>query len=174
MVQALAQAGDEPPVRAVVVHLDLLPDDALFLINGLLGKVGLAHHFQQHVQALVQLFRRRKEIAGAVKGRESVGVGTGLGKLGKGVPVLVLKHLVLQEMGHARREMYLFVVQPEVPVNGAKAGGINDMGAGVARHGPHDDRQARGQHFPLVGSGLLQNALFFRHGYSPPLVSDSS
>ena len=40
VVQALAQAGDEPPVRAVVVHLDLLPDDALFLGDGLLGKVG--------------------------------------------------------------------------------------------------------------------------------------
>ena len=50
VVQALAQAGDEPPVGAVVVHLDLLPDDALFFGDGLLGEVGLAHHFQQHVR----------------------------------------------------------------------------------------------------------------------------
>ena len=174
MIQTLAQAGDEPPVRAVVVHLYLLPDDALLFGDGLLCKVGVSHHAQQHVKALVQLFRGRKEVAGAVKGRESIGIRASLGELCKGIAVLILEHLVLEEMGHTGGQMHFPLPQPEIPVDGAEAGGVNDMGAGVARHGPHDARQARGQHFPLVGSGLLQNALFFRHGCSPPLVSDSS
>ena len=44
VVQALEQAGDEPPVRAVIVHFDFLPDDALLLGDGGLGEPGLAHH----------------------------------------------------------------------------------------------------------------------------------
>ena len=101
MIQALAQAGDEPPVGAVVVHLYLLPDDALLFGDGLLGKVGMPHHAQQHVKALIQLFRGRKEVAGAVEGRESIGIRAGLGELCKGVAVFILEHLVLEEMGHA-------------------------------------------------------------------------
>ncbi len=106
MIQALAQAGDEPPVGAVIVHLYLLPDDALLFGDGLLGKVGMSHHAQQHVKALVQLFRGRKEVAGAVEGRESVGIRAGLGELCKGIAVLILEHLVLEEMGHTGGQMH--------------------------------------------------------------------
>ena len=170
MVQALEQAGDEPPVRAVVVHFDLLPDDALLLGDGLLGKVGVSHHAQQHVKALVQLFRGRKEVAGAVKAGKCVGVGPGLCVLGKGIAVLVFEHFVLQKMRHTRRQMHRLPVQAEIPVDGAEAGGVNDMGAGVARHGADEDGQPRGQGLPLVGHGLFQQGLvILRHGQHPPL-----
>ena len=66
----------------------------------------MPHHAQQHVKALVQLFRSRKEVAGAVEGRESIGIRAGLGELCKGVAVLILEHLVLEEMGHTGGQMH--------------------------------------------------------------------
>ena len=170
VVQALEQAGDEPPVRAVIVHFDLLPDDALLLGDGLLGKVRMSHHAQQHIQAFVQLLGRSEQVAGAVKAGKCVGIGTGLGILCKGIAVLIFKHLVLEEVCHACRQMHLFAVQPEIPVNGAKAGSKNDMGAGIARHGPHDNGQSGGQGLPLVSHGLFQQSLvILRHERPPPL-----
>ena len=170
MVQALEQAGDEPPIRAVIVHFDLLPDDALLLCDGLLGKVRVSHHAQQHVQAFVQLLGGREQIAGAVKAGKGVGVGTGLCVLGKGVAVLVFEHFVLQKMRHACRQMHRLPVQAEIPVDGAELCGIDHMGAGIARHGAHQHRQAGGQGLPLVGHGLFQQGLvILRHGQHPPL-----
>ena len=170
MVQALEQAGDEPPIRAVIVHFDLLPDDALFFCNGLLGKVGVTHHAQQHVQAFVQLLGSGEQVAGAVKAGKCVGVGTGLCVLGKGVAVLVLEHLVFQKMRHTRRQMHRLPVQAEIPVDRAELGGIDHMGAGITRHGAHQHRQAGGQGLPLVRHGLFQQGLvILRHGQHPPL-----
>ena len=170
VVQALEQAGDEPPVRAVIVHFDFLPDDALLLGDGLLGKVGVAYHAQQHVQAFVQLLGGGEQVAGAVKAGKGVGVGTGLCVLGKGIAVLVLEHFVLQKMRHARRQMHRLPVQAEIPVDGAELCGIDHMGAGIARHGAHQHRQAGGQSLPLVGHGLFQQGLvILRHGQHPPL-----
>ena len=169
VVETLEQAGDEPPVRAVVVHFDLLPDDALLFGNGLLRKIRMRHHAQQHIQTFVQLLGSGEQIAGAVKAGERIGVGTGLGVLCKGVTVLVLKHFVLKEMRHTGRQVHLFAAQPEVPVNGAEFGGKDDMGAGVARHGPHNDGQAGRQGLPLIGHGLLQQGLvILRHRQTPP------
>ena len=170
MVQALEQAGDEPPVRTVIVHFDLLPDDALLLGDGLLGKIGVAYHTQQHVQTFVQLLGGGEQVAGAVKAGKGVGVGAGLCVLGKGVAVLVLEHFVLQKMRHTRRQMHRLAVQAEIPVDGAELGGIDHMGAGIARHGAHQHRQAGGQGLPLVGHGLFQQGLvILRHGQHPPL-----
>ena len=170
VVQALEQAGDEPPVRAVIVHFDLLPDDALFFCNGLLGKVGVPHHAQQHIQTFIQLLGGGEQVAGAVKAGKGVGVGTRLCVLGKGVAVLVLEHLVLQKMRHTRRQMHRLAVQAEIPVDGAELGGINDVSTGIARHGAHQHRQAGGQGLPLVGHGLFQQGLvILRHGQHPPL-----
>ena len=170
VVQALEQAGDEPPVRAVIVHFDFLPDDALLLGDGLLGKVGVAYHAQQHVQAFVQLLGGGEQVAGAVKAGKCVGVGTGLCVLGKGIAVLVFEHFVLQKMRHTRRQMHRLPVQAEIPVDGAELGGIDHMGAGIARHGAHQHRQAGGQGLPLVGHGLFQQGLvILRHGQHPPL-----
>ena len=170
VVQALEQAGDEPPVRAVIVHFDLLPDDALFLGDSLLGKIGVGHHAQQHIQTLVQLLGRGEQIAGAVKAGEGIGVRAGLCVLCKGISVLILEHLVLEEVCHACGQVHFFSVQPEIPVDGTKAGGKNDMGAGIARHRPHDDGQAGGQDLPLIGHSLFQQGLIIlRHGRPPPL-----
>ena len=43
-VQAAEQRVEQPPIGAVIVHLDLLPDDALLFGDGGLGEPGLAHH----------------------------------------------------------------------------------------------------------------------------------
>ncbi len=120
MIQALAQAGDEPPVGAVIVHFDLLPDDALLLGDGLLSKVGTAHHAQQHIQAFVQLLGGGKQVAGAVKAGKGIGVGTGLGELCKGIAVLILKHLVFQKMRHTGGQVHFPAVHPEIPVDEPK------------------------------------------------------
>ena len=172
VVQALTQAGDQPPVGAVVVHLDLLPDDALLLGDGLLGEVGVPHHPQQHIEAFVQLLRGGEEVTGAVKAGKGVGVGPRLRELCKGVAVLILEHLVFQKMRHTCGQMHLPPIEPEVPVNGAEAGGIDDMGAGIPRHGPHKDGQAGGQDLPLIRGGIGKRlAAQFRHRRSPPLLS---
>ena len=172
MVKALAQAGDEPPVGAVIVHLDLLPDDALLLGDGLFGEIGVPHHAQQHIQTFVQLLSGCEEVAGAVEAGERIGVGTGLRKLGESVAVLILEHFMLQKMRHTGGQMHLPPVQAEVPVNGAEAGGVDDMGAGIARHGPHEDRQPGRKHLPLVCRRFREGfALQFRHRPVPPLWS---
>ena len=130
----------------------------------------MGHHAQQHIQTFVQLLGGGEQVAGAVKAGKGVGVGTGLGVLGKGVAVLVLEHLVFQKMRHTGGQMHLFAVQTEIPVDGAEFGSKDDVGAGVARHGPHQHGQAGGQHLPLVGHGLFQHGLFgIRHGSVPPL-----
>ena len=170
MVQAFEQTGDEPPVRAVIVHFDLLPDDALFFCNGLLGKVGVPHHAQQHVQTFVQLLGSREQVAGTVKAGKGVGVGARLCVLGKGIAVLVLEHFVLQKMRYTGRQMHRLPVQAEIPVDGAELGSIDHMGAGIPRHGAHQHCQAGGQGLPLVGHGLFQQGLvILRHGQHPPL-----
>ena len=85
-------------------------------------------------------------------------------------PVLVLEHFVLQKMRHTRRQMHGLAVQAEVPVDRAELGGIDHMGAGIARHGTHQHRQAGGQGLPLVGHDLFQQGLvILRHGQHPPL-----
>ena len=131
---------------------------------------------QQHIQAFVQLLGGGKQVAGAVKAGKGIGVGTGLGELCKGIAVLILKHLVFQKMRHTGGQVHFPAVHPEIPVDGAKAGGIDDMSARIARHGPHQHRQARGQHLPLIGGGLGQGTVrvLFRHGRSPPLGSEDS
>ena len=77
-IQAAEQCIQQPPVGAVIVHLDLLPDDALLLGDGGLGKPRLAHHAQQNVKVFVDLLRGGEEIAGAVIAGKGVGRGTGL------------------------------------------------------------------------------------------------
>jgi len=47
LVQGLQQIELPPPSGVVVVHLDLLADDALLLLHGLGGEIGLLDEIQQ-------------------------------------------------------------------------------------------------------------------------------
>ena len=52
---------------------------------------------------------------------------------------------------------------------------VDDMGAGVARHGADKYGQPRGQNFPLVSGGVFQHALgVLSHSRSPPPASADS
>ena len=76
---------------------------------------------------------------------------------------------------HTGGQMYFPLPQPEIPVDGAEAGGVDDMGAGVARHGADEYGQPRGQNFPLVSGGAFQHALgVLSHSRSPPPASADS
>ena len=175
MIQAAEQAGHDPPVRAVVVHLDLLADDPLLLLDGLLGEVGLVHHAQQDIQTLVHLLGGGEQIAGFVKAGVGVGRRTGPGKLGKGVAVLALKHFMLQEMGHARGQTHPAAVHLKFQVDGAEAGAVDGVDAAVAGHGPHQNGQAVFQRQGLTGHGGAHRLHgFILHGWAPPFWSQDS
>ena len=100
-IQAAEQCVQQPPVGAVIVHLDLLPDDALLLGDGGLGKPRLADHAQQNVKVFIDPLRGGEEIAGAVIAGKGVGRGTGLGIKIERVALGRLAHLMLQKMRRA-------------------------------------------------------------------------
>ena len=111
-------------------------------------------------------------IAGAVKAGEGVGVGPGAGKFGKGVPLLVLEHLVFQIVGHSGGQGQFLLAEAEMDVDGTEPGRHDGVGGGIVRHGPDQDGQARGQDIALV-AGAVQNGQTFRHG-PPPFWSAGS
>ena len=152
-VEAAEQCVQQPPVGAVVVHFDLLPDDALLLGNRGLGEPRLADHAQQNVKVLVNFLGRREQVAGAVIAGKGVGRRAGLGVEGEGVALGRLAHFVLQEMRRTGGQRDLFAVQPERAVDGAEARGVNRVDAAVARHRAAEHGQAAGQHDAFTADG---------------------
>ena len=145
-VQAAEQGVEQPPVGAVVVHLDLLPDDALFLGDGRLSEPGFAHEAEQDIQVLVDFLRGREQVAGAVIAGERVGRSARLGIEAERVALGRFAHFVFQEMGRARGQRDRLAVQQEIPVDGTERRSIDGVDAAVARHGAAEHRQAAGQH----------------------------
>ena len=92
----------------ILAHADLLGDDALLLLHGLLGKVRGGDKVQQHAQVFLKALGALKVIAGDARGGEGVGVGPVCRQnVERAVAVRQVEHLVLQIMGHARRGVEL-------------------------------------------------------------------
>ena len=176
-IQTGQQRIHQAPIRAVIVHFDLLADDALLFGDGLCGKIRMGHHLQQHIQALLQLAGGGEQVAGAVKNRKGIGIGPCAGKLCKCVAILILEHLVLQKMSGARRQMDGPTIHHKILIDGAEMRSQDHMGGGIIRHRPGNDGQTGGQMLPLVCRNALQKRTApqrFIHGPTPlPLSADS-
>lgn len=98
LIERAEQVEVHLPVGVIVIHADLLSDDALFLGNRSLGEIGLGDKLQQDAQALLKMVGAGEEIGSLVKGGIGIGVGAGLGILGEGIAVLAVEHLVFQIM----------------------------------------------------------------------------
>ena len=106
-------------VRAVLVHFDLLRDDAALFLDALVCKIPGRDHAKEDLEILFQMLR-----ALDVVGRHGVAckgvVRTGVfGELLHGVSFGEVKHLVLQIVRHALRGHVLFAVQEEFRVERA-------------------------------------------------------
>ena len=88
-------------------------------MNGLLGEIRLFDKVKQDFKRFFKVAAAGKEVAGAVKGRESVCVCSRFCKKLKGVKLLAFKQLVLKEMRNALRNAgkVLFVFKPEAGVD---------------------------------------------------------
>ena len=171
VVKAVQQVKGHPPARVVLIHADLLPDDALLLLHRLLGEVGVGHAVQQNLQRLLEFARAGEQVAGLVEAGEGVGGGSGLGVPVKCVAVLALKHLVLQVVGDALRHPNLLspLLRLEAGVDRAVLGREHGVGGGKSRHGVEQHGQSRRMLHPdiLFAQVLVLNDLA-AHLIPPP------
>ena len=63
-------------IRIVLVHIDLLTDDALLLLHRFIGKVGGGHKFQQKIQTLGEILCAGEVVGGHIVAGEGIGNGT--------------------------------------------------------------------------------------------------
>ena len=171
VVQRPQEVKEGAPARVVVVHPDLLADDPLLLLDRFRGEVGLGDKIQEDFHGLPEVVGAAEKIGGAVEGGVGVGRGAGFGVFGEGVPILALKHLVLQEVGDAGGHLHKvrLLLGLEGGVDGAHLGGEHGVGGGKALHGAHEDGQAGGvlhPQQPLPQDGGGKDGLI--HGRGPP------
>ena len=93
-VQVAEHPQVKPPARVIIVHLNFLPDNSLFLCHHLLRKVRLLHKVEEDVEVLVQAARRRKEVASLGKTGKGVRVCPQLAEEVESVVVLLFKELM--------------------------------------------------------------------------------
>ena len=103
VVKRIEQVEHHAPLRVIVIHADLLADDALLLAHRLLREIRFLHEIEQDLQRLIETVCAGEQIAGAVKGRIGIGGGTRFGIALKRVPVFALKQFVLEIMRDALR-----------------------------------------------------------------------
>ena len=174
-IQAAEQCGQQPPIRAVVIHFDFLPDDALLLGDGLLGKPGMTDHVEQNIQVFIRHAGCGKNIAGAVIAGKSVCRSASFGIQVERIALLGFKHFVFQKVRGTGGQLDPFAVKGKFPHNGAKVGGVHGVYRAVARHSAAQNRQAAGQGHALAVDrprGFFPDgsrAVFcvFHHAFSP-------
>ena len=108
VVKRTKQTHHRLPSGIVAVHLNLLPDNALLFSNGLLREIRLRNKIEKRFKVCVEIFRARKQVAGAVKRGVGICPRAGQRKFFKGILFLALKELVLQKVGSARRQAHRF------------------------------------------------------------------
>ena len=94
---------EHTPAGFIIIHADLLGDDALFFFHVLLGEIRLLHEGEQDLQGLRKILRAGEQVGRPVEGGVGIGIGAGAGIFLEGVAVLVLKELVLQIVCNALR-----------------------------------------------------------------------
>ena len=137
MVHGLQIVEHDPPLGVVVVHFDLLADNALLFADGFLCKVRGLYKIQQNFQGLVNLARGGEQVVGGVKGSKGVGAGASLGKTVERVALLAFKELVLQIVGNSLGYQFRlgFISALKTVVNGTVAGAKHGVRCAAALFG---------------------------------------
>ena len=102
VVHGTQQVEHHAPLRVIVIHFDLLADDAELFFNGLFCKIRGLHKVEQNLQRLLCVFRAGEQVARRLKGRIRVCGSADLGIAAECVAVFAFKKLVLQKMRDAR------------------------------------------------------------------------
>ena len=124
----------------ILSHADLLGDDALLLLHGLVGKVRSGDEMQQHAQVFFKALGTLEVVAGDARRGEGVGVGPVCREDIQGtVAVRQVEHLVFEIVGHARRSIELAPVHGEAAAGTAIIGGKGSIEGGkvLLRHHAH-------------------------------------
>ena len=145
MIHRAQQQKQRFPARFVAAHLDFLPDDALLLLHGRLGKIRVRDEIQQDFQRIRQIVGTRKQIAGFVKRGVGVGVGTRFGVALERVQVLAFKQFVLQKVGNALGHACkcFFARQTEIRIHRAVLRAEHRIRRGVILFRIHQNFQPR-------------------------------
>ena len=144
------QVIEHHAVRGVLIHADLLVDDAPLLFHALFRKVGRGHKFQQQPQAFVKMVGAGKIIGRHVVAGKGVGGSAQGGKFRRHVPVSrQVEHLMLQIVGNTRGGVVFLPVQKKIRVDGAKVRDEIGKLFRKALPGYHQHRQAVFQGFPV-------------------------
>ena len=161
------QVIEHHAVRGVLVHADLLIDDAPLFLHAFFREIGRGHEFQQQPQTFVKVVCAGKIIGRHVVAGKGVGGSAQSGKLRRHVPVSrQVEHLVLQIVGNTRGGVVFLPVQPEIRMDGAK---VRDKIGKLFRKalpGNHQNRQSVFQCFP-VQRFVQFGVLLPRHWLSP-------
>ena len=155
-------------VRIVPIHVDLLADDALLLLNHLLREVGGGDEFQQKIQTFPEILRAGEVIGGHIVAGEGVGDGTQSGKFCGHIPAGQVEHFMLQIVGNTGGDGPVFSVQRKIRVDGTEVGDEIAELFGKAGAGYHSHGQTVGKDFPVNLLAQLGVVGQF-HISSPPL-----
>ena len=103
LIQQLHQLEVDRVIRHVVVHADLLRDDAPLLFHGLGREVGRRDKAQQRAQVLLKVLRAAEIIHRLIIGGEGIGIRAHDGHALQDVDAVGhVEHLVLEIVRHAR------------------------------------------------------------------------
>ncbi|MPM67710.1 hypothetical protein SDC9_114634 [bioreactor metagenome] len=167
LIQRGQQIHEHLPVWIILNHGNFLADNALLLVHALLGKPGHGHKGQENPQIVLKFFGAFKIIARNCSAGEGVGRGAVGRQVLKGVAVLGVEELVLQEMGHAGGGVLPDAVHLIAHVHAAVIGGKKGVALAEFRLGEHVNGQ------PVIQPGMchgLANAgiLPYFHRFTPP------
>ena len=143
VVQHTQEVEEDAPLRVVVVHFDLLSDDALLLFDGLRRKIRGLDEVQQNLKRLICLLRAGIQVARRLKRSVRVRRRADLRIARKGIAVLAFKQFVLEEMRDTCRGYFIFrlIAAPESLVDRAVARTEQRVCAAHLRLGIYEDRQ---------------------------------
>ena len=103
-IEHFQQIVVNPHTGVILAHADLLRDDALLLLHGLIGKIRGGDKVQQHPQIFLKALGALEVVAGDARGGKGVGVGPVCREnVQRVVAVRQVEHLMFQIVGHARR-----------------------------------------------------------------------
>ena len=144
-------------VRSILVHTDLLVDDAHFLGYAFLREIGGGHKFDEQPQCLLKIVGTGDIVGSHIIAGEGIGSGSQGRQFRRHIPVpRQIEHLMLQEMGNAGRGVNLPALQGKIRMDGAEIGYKISQFPGKTGPGHHADCQSVGQplpieHFPQFG-----------------------
>ena len=162
-IHSLHQHLEDPAVRVILRHVDLLTDDALLFVNRFLRKIGGGNELQQKTQALFKILCAGEVIGSDIVAGKGIGDGAQHGEPLRHIVIRHIEELMLQIMGDARRDSMFYAVNRKFLMDGAE---VRHEVAQLFRHagaGHHCHRQAVLQGVPI--NGLVKGGIktLFHH-----------